>query len=204
MSFRWAGTAIGRVSLANLQVIDIQPAPTVNDVAWGAAIMETEEATFVYGIEDREAQKYLHLAKVPPGALTDRSRWEYAAAEGWTTDPKQSRRITDGVANELSVQPYDDGYLMVTSDTREPFSPKIVAYTACDPTGPWTDPSVVYTTPESGEGQHFTYNAHAHPALPGVDDDELLVSYNVNTFDGDELFATPSIYRPRFITVPLP
>lgn len=204
MSFRWTGTAVARVALPALTIIDIQPAATVKKIAWGAAIMETDEATFVYGIEDLEADKHLHLAKVPPGALTDRSQWEYHSADGWTKDPQQSQRITDGVANELSVQPYDDGFLMVTSDTREPFSPEVVAYTACAPTGPWGEPSVLYTTPETGEGEHFTYNAHAHPGLPGVPEGELLISYNVNTFDGDELFATPSIYRPRFITVPLP
>ena len=46
------------------------------------------------------------------------------------------------------------------------------------------------------------YNAKAHPHLsrPG----ELLISYNVNTFDfwGD-FFRDADIYRPRFIRLKL-
>lgn len=204
MSFSWAGTAVARVSLPDLRLIEITPSPTVGSVAWGAGIMETDGATYVYGVEDRGAEKHLYLATVPPGELADRSRWYYRTATGWSDDPRDAARLTDGVANELSVQPAGDGYLLVTSDTRAAFSADIVAYRACRPEGPWGDPQVLYTTPETGEGEHFTYNAHAHPGLPGRDPDELLVSYNVNTFDGEELFATPIIYRPRFVSLRLP
>ncbi|MEX1907216.1 DUF4185 domain-containing protein [Janibacter sp. Y6] len=202
--FRWAGTSVARVSLPDLRLLSITDVPSAGDVAWGAAVMEREDATYVYGVEDRGSDKHLHLAKAPPGAVHDRSQWSYRTADGWSTRPEDSARITDGVANELSVQPYDGGYLLVTSDTRELFSPDVVARTACSPAGPWGEPQLVYTAPEPGEDERFAYNAHAHPGLPGADPDELLVSYNVNTFDSDRLFATPSIYRPRFVRLRLP
>lgn len=202
--FRWAGTAVARVSLPDLQLVSITATPESGDVAWGAAIMEGEDATYVYGVEDRGASKYLHLAKTPPGTVHDRTRWSYRTADGWSADPQDSARITDGVANELSVQPYDGGYLLVTSDTRAFFSPDVVARVACAPAGPWGEPQLLYTAPEPGEDERFAYNAHAHPGLPGADPGELLVSYNVNTFDSDRLFATPSIYRPRFVRLRLP
>ena len=202
--FQWTGTAIARLRLPELSLESITDAPPVGQIAWGAAITETETATYIYGVEDLGATKHLHVARAPVGAVTDRSRWEYYDAHGWSRDPSAAARIEDGVSNELSVQPYRDGYLMVTGDGSGIFSPKVQAYLACHPGGPWGEPTTIYTAPESGEGEHFAYNAHAHPGLPGQRPDELLVSYNVNTFDSAELFATPSVYRPRFIRLRLP
>ncbi|WP_068422112.1 DUF4185 domain-containing protein [Janibacter terrae] len=201
--FAWDRNAMARVSLPGLEVEEIiDPGSSGTDhVAWGAGVMPTPTYTYVYGIEDLEQTKHLHLARVPAGNLTDRTRWEYRGADGWTSDPTRSARLTDGVANELSVTPYRDGYLMISSDTSQPFSPGINAWTACSPQGPWADPQRIYETPESGRGQHFTYNAHGHPTLS--DDEQLLISYNVNTFDFGELTRNPTLYRPKFITLDL-
>lgn len=163
--------------------------------------MATATHTWVYGVEDLGDRKYLHLARVPAGSLTDTSRWEYLSEDGWSPRPTDSTRLTKGVANELSVTPFRDGYLMISSDTATPFSPKINAWTACSPTGPWRHPQTIYETPESEPENHFTYNAHGHPELS--EDGELLISYNVNTFDFDELMSSPTIYRPKFITLDL-
>ncbi|MCW4602888.1 DUF4185 domain-containing protein [Janibacter indicus] len=200
--FEWSHNAIARVSLPDLEVVAIDdPGPGADDVAWGAGVLTTSTYTYVYGIEDLEETKHLHLARVPAGSLTDRSTWEYRTADGWTDDVTRSARLSDGVANELSVSPYRDGYLMISSDTSAPFSPKINAWTACSPEGPWTDRQTIYETPESGRGQHFTYNAHGHPEISP--EGRLLISYNVNTFDFDELTQDPTLYRPKFITLDL-
>lgn len=200
--FAWERNAMARVSLPDLKVTEIiDPGDASDRVAWGAGVMSTPTHTYVYGVEDLEATKHLHLARVPAGNLTDRSRWEYRTQDGWSSDVTQSARLTDGVANELSVTRYRDGYLMISSDTAAPFSPKIQAWTACAPEGPWQDPQTIYETPESGVGQHFTYNAHGHPEISR--DGELLISYNVNTFDFGELQRDPTLYRPKFITLDL-
>lgn len=202
--FAWDHNAMARVSLPDLKVTEIiDPGSAGNDrVAWGAGVMSTPTHTYIYGIEDLEQTKHLHLARVPAGnSITDRSRWEYRTADGWSPDVAQSARLTDGVANELSVSPYRDGYLMISSDTSAPFSPKINAWTSCSPEGPWEDRQTIYETPESGVGRHFTYNAHGHPEIS--EDGQLLISYNVNTFDFDELTRDPTLYRPRFITLDL-
>ncbi|HIZ98536.1 MAG TPA: DUF4185 domain-containing protein [Candidatus Janibacter merdipullorum] len=199
--FEWERNAIARLSLPDLSVIDIQQDDSGRSVAWGAGVMTTPTHTYVYGIDDRGETKHLHLARVPAGTLTDRSQWEYRTDDGWSEDPAKSARLTDGVANELSVSRYRDGYLMISSDTSEPFSPDINAWTACDPEGPWQHPQTIYETPESRPKDHFTYNAHGHPELS--DDGELLISYNVNTFNFDELMNNPTLYRPKFITLDL-
>lgn len=201
--FRWQRNAMATVSLPDLEVTGIHEFPSRSGappIAWGAGVMTTPTQTYVYGVEDRQQHKYLHLARVPAGKLTDRSAWRYRSGDGWSTDPGQSTRLTGTVANELSVSPYEDGYLMISSDTSEPFSDRINAWTSCSPWGPWRDEQTIYETPETG-GEHFTYNAHGHPELS--EDGELLISYNVNTFDFEELMGNPTLYRPKFIILDL-
>ena len=53
-------------------------------------------------------------------------------------------------------------------------------------TGPLTDKTVLYTTPET-RGNVFTYNAKAHPELG--DGHTLLVTYNVNSFDTADVYT---------------
>lgn len=198
--FAWVGTAIARVSLPDLRVVDVTPTASTGGIAWGAAVLEGRDSTYVYGVEDEAGEgKFLHLAKSPRGAVTDRSRWQYWTGTGWGTDDAATARLTGRVANELSVTPFGDGYLMISHDSGGIYSPTINAWTACTPSGPWRDPQPIYTTPETGRGELFTYNAHAHPELSEAG--ELLVSYNVNTFDFAELTAHPTLYRPRFVSL---
>ena len=127
-----------------------------------------------------------------------------ATASGWSDDEAASARIMDGVSNEYSVTPLGTGYVLITQDTTELFSTHVVAYFGCNPAGPFTGKQDVYLTPETGaSGSYgnpnvFTYNPHAHPELSSGN--ALLISYNVNTFDIDDLWADASIYRPRFVT----
>jgi hypothetical protein len=115
--------------------------------------------------------------------------------------------VLEGVSNEYSVTPWCGRYLLVTQDTTEVFSAKIVAYVADTPTGPFTGKTLLYTTPETGAfGSYgnpniYTYNPHVHPELGGAG--RLVVSYNVNDFVSDELYGDVSIYRPRFVDVVL-
>ncbi|GAB3111523.1 hypothetical protein GCM10027055_12290 [Janibacter alkaliphilus] len=199
--FAWTGSAIARVSLPDLELLEIAATPADRGIAWGAGLLQEEGTTFVYGVRDDGATgRSLHLARVPAGALTDRDRWRYWDGSGWADQESAAATITTGVANELSVSPVEDGYVLISQQGDGIFSPEIRAWTACSPTGPWGEPSTVYETPESGRGRHVSYNAHAHPQLS--DDGELLVSYNVNTFDFGELVANPTLYRPRFVAVP--
>lgn len=105
------------------------------------------------------------------------------------------------------MEPYRDGYLMVTQDTSELFSTRIVAQVSCSPTGPFTVAAELYRTPETGafgsygNANVFTYNAHEH--IENRDGDTLLVTYNVNSFVGDDLYDDVTIYRPRFVEVEL-
>ncbi|HEX7000372.1 MAG TPA: DUF4185 domain-containing protein [Trueperaceae bacterium] len=196
--FQWRGNALATVSLPDLTLESIVPVTGEGGVSWGAALMETSEHSYVYGTEDLGDDKYMHLARVTRDGLT--GSWEFWDGSDWSTDPAASARLLHGVANEYSVTAHDGGYVLVTMDTSTTFSPDLVAYTACDPQGPWENRTLLYRTPESGQGDLITYNAHAHPQL--TDERGWVVSYNVNSRTFGDLFLDATIYRPRFIRVP--
>ncbi|ASR36698.1 hypothetical protein BAY61_18710 [Prauserella marina] len=184
----------------------VYPLPSATGVAWTAAILKGEDGyRYVYGVEDLGDTKYLRVARVAGDSLA--GQWEFYTEGGsWSIFESDAARVMPGVANEFSVTRVGDSYVLITHDTRTPVSPDIVGYVAPTPFGPFTGPTHLYTTPETGEdGTYgnenvFTYNAHAHPEIdrgPG----RLVVSYNVNSFDNTDTYRDASIYVPRFIVL---
>ncbi|SDC94135.1 DUF4185 domain-containing protein [Glycomyces harbinensis] len=196
--FAFTGNAVASFDTDDMSLTSVTELPE-SDVNWGSAIYEDprDGYTYVFGVEDDQAQKYAHLARVETGSLTT-ADWEYFNAGEWQDDPTGTSRILEGVSNEFSVSRYQGKFTLVTGDATEALSAKIVAYRSDDLEGPYTDKTVLYTTPETG-GNVFTYNAKAHPQLGG--DGRLLVTYNVNSFVGDDLYADARLYRPRYIDV---
>jgi len=196
--FRWRGNALATLSLPELELESIVPVTSEGGVSWGAAVLETPSHTYVYGTEDHGDDKYMHLARTPKDGLT--GPWEFWDGGAWSGDPAASARLLHGVANEYSVTAHAGGFVLVTMDTRTTFSPDLVAYTACAPQGPWENRTLLYRTPESGQRDLITYNAHAHPQL--TDERGWVVSYNVNSRTFGDLFLDATVYRPRFVRVP--
>jgi hypothetical protein len=204
--FAWVGTSVARVSATRLnRVIDVRPLPSGASVSWGAWLQPIGDDLYVYGVEDQGASKYLHVARVAGHSLL--GSWEFWTGSGWSATETDSARVLEGVSNEHSVTPWRGRWLLITQDTTEAFSAKIVAYVGDAPTGPFTDKTLLYTTPETGaSGSYgnanvYTYNPHLHPHLST--DQRLLLSYNVNSLRGADLYADVTIYRPRFVEVTL-
>jgi len=201
----WDHTAIGTVDPNTWEVTDVTEVDVDSDVQWTSWYERTEGKTYIYGVDDQGALKQAHVARVAGHDISRIDKWEYWTGSGWSRDAAESAPILDHVANEYSVTKFRDGYLLVTHDTSELFSNKVVAYTSCDPTGPFVKKTHLFSTPETGlwgsygDPNIFTYNSHVHPEFS--DDDSLLVSYNVNTLDNEHIFDDVTIYRPRFWTV---
>ena len=196
--FKWVGNALATLALPSLEIETISELTNAGGVSWGAALMETDEYTFIYGTEDLGDDKYMHLARAPRDGVT--GDWEFWGGAAWSRDSGASARIMHGVANEYSVTPHAGGFVLITMDTSSLFSPDLVAFTACDPQGPFENRTLLYRTPESSLENQITYNAHAHPQF--ADERGWLVSYNVNSRTFGDLFLDAGIYRPRFIRVP--
>lgn len=194
--FAFVDTAIASFSLKDMSFEGITALPE-SDVQWASAIYEDGKYTYVYGVEDLQAQKFAHLARVRSGQLTT-GAWEYLGESGWVSDPTASKRILEGVANEFSVTKFQGRYTLVTGDATEILSSKIVMYRSTSLTGPFEGKTVLYSTPETS-GNVFTYNAKAHPELGNGR--TLNISYNVNSFDTNDVYADVDNYRPRYVNV---
>ncbi|AYY13721.1 DUF4185 domain-containing protein [Actinobacteria bacterium YIM 96077] len=203
----WSGNALATIDTETWDVTSIDALPSESGVQWASWYQRAGEHVYVYGVEDVEDGKYMHVAKVLGGDLTDLERWRYWDGESWQREESSSARVINDVANEYSVTPFRDGYLLVTQDTSVPFNSEIRAYVSCSPTGPFVNPTTLYDMPETGaSGSYgnenvYGYNAHEHPELR--DGDTVLVTYNVNSLDPADLYDDVTIYRPRFVEIAL-
>lgn len=176
------------------------------DITYGAGILPNTEAAqapfpdgyiYVYGVRNDISKKLL-AARVEPQQFTDFSAWRFYDGVDWVADIHAAAPLTNRVSNELSVTPLPSGeYLLVYQ--QDGIGDRVAIRRGATPVGPWSPSQSIYLTPEPGsDPDTFVYNAKAHPHIspPG----ELLISYNVNTFDffGD-FFNNADIYRPRFI-----
>ncbi|WP_256005729.1 DUF4185 domain-containing protein [Pedobacter deserti] len=153
---------------------------------------------YVYGVRG-QAKKML-VARVKPEDFERYDRWRFWDGNTWQTDMMKSAPVTDKVSNELSVSALPDGrYALVF---QEGGMGRHVAMRIGDtPVGPFGPIIRLYDcSPALTKKSYFVYNAKAYPHLsaPG----ELLISYNVNSFDFlKDLADDPQLYRPRFIRV---
>ena len=194
--FAYAGSGVATFDARTLELRSVTEL-TSDGIHWGSAIYEDGRYTYVYGVEDLQAQKFAHLARVEGGDLAD-GQWEFLGDAGWTTDPASSKRILEGVSNEFSVMKQHGGYTLVTGDATEPLSASIVMYRSGSLEGPFTGKTELYRTPETG-GNIITYNSKAHPQLSNGN--SLLITYNVNSFDTNDVYVEVDNYRPRYVEV---
>jgi hypothetical protein len=196
--FKWVRNAIASFVLPDLTLENVVPTYDEAGVMYGAAVLEEGGYAYIYGTEDVSGtEKYLHIARATSGNLLE--AWEFYTGTGWSPDPTASARLLKGVGNGFGVAKVGNRFILFTMDSLVAFSSELVMYSANNPAGPFTHRTHVYWTPESREGL-FTYDAHVHPEFTDANG-RLLVSYDVNSFDFNDLLANVDSYRPRFIRV---
>jgi hypothetical protein len=196
--FKWIGNAIASFALPDLTLENVVPTHGENNVMYGAAVLEDGGYTYIYGTEDVSGtEKYLHIARAASGNLL--GAWEFYTGTGWSNDPTASARLLQGVGNSFSVTKVGNQYRLFTMNTLVAFSDELVMYSASTPAGRFGRRTHIYSTPESQQGL-FTYDAHVHPEFTDANG-RLLISYDVNSLDFNDLLADVDNYRPRFIRV---
>ena len=162
------------------------------DISWGAAILEEENYTYIYGVRPQDFTKKAFVARTN-ATLTD--VWEYYIGTGWSLDVTKAAPVFSNVSEQFSVFERDGSYYLLNQQNFLGF--EIHLSTMNSPTDTPTGYSVVYCTPEA-VGDLFTYNALAHP---DVYSDSLLISYNINSFNFIDLLKDVNNYRPYFVRV---
>jgi hypothetical protein len=186
----------------------------LRETSWGMAAHRQPAGTtgaagvlYVYGIRNQSPlNRQLLLARVPADAVHEPGKWQFYAGEGkWSSRPQDAAPVADDLVNELSVEEYvaEGRPLLIMVHSEAVLGRHIFVRTASRPEGPWTRPMPVYSVPEVDRNRtYFTYAAKGHLQLSRQG--ELLISYVVNSHDFWAMFKDATIYRPRFISIPLP
>lgn len=184
---------------------------SANDYAsFGAGIFVNTKAAgapnpdgFVYVYGMRGKAKNVMVARVTPKAFKQFNEWRFFDGKAWSADINAVANITDSASNELSVSPLPDGrYAMVFQVNG--ISDYVGLRLGKTPYGPFGKVINIWNCSDVKKISKnvFAYNAKAFPCFskPG----ELLISYNVNSFDFfNEIKLYPDLYRPRFIKLKL-
>ncbi len=149
---------------------------------------------YVYGPKSSLSGKGLVAARVLPKEIENFNRWQYWNGSDWGDLIESCISITNGISQEFSVTPIRNGKYLLVFQSGNSVALKIGE----SPIGPFGVSHSIYNCPEVlFDSNIFVYNAKAHPNLSN--EKEMLISYNVNTYDFWSHFTNADIYRPRFI-----
>jgi hypothetical protein len=192
-----------RVKLRQLPMVEFA---AQRQRSWGSAILTEGDDVYVYGFDEHRERgtirRQLTVARVAVAKLEDFTAWQFRGKEGWSEKPGDAAALADGLATEFSVSraPGGKGYVAVYSENG--LSDRIVGRFADRPEGTWSAPAFLYRCPEMAKDKGvFTYSAKAHPWA--AKENELLISYCVNSWEFGRLFTDDAVYRPKFVRVEL-
>ncbi len=193
--FAYASIDVATFSLPGMKLLSIERKFTDPAVNYGACILEDGGYLYLYGAEKQGLSKFLHTARVAGNNLN--GQWEYFDGVNWTTDPAASARHFAHVSEQFSVFKRNSRYYLLTQ--HHVLGGEIYLYDADNPVSGFDHKKQIYCTPQTNEGNLFTYNAFAHTQFSQGGD--LLVSYNVNSSVFADLFKNADNYRPFFVRV---
>lgn len=176
---------------------------------WGAAIETTPDAVYIYGTSRPGGENTfglaLQVARAPITDVANQSAWRYWDGRRWQADAARAAVLVPaqgGVSQVLSVF-HRDGSWYAVSKRDDYLGKDLVIWKAPAPTGPFVASAPLADIPSDSENGLLRYLPLAHPDLL-PDDDSVVVSYSRNVADLRRLRENPTLYRPRFLRVPLP
>jgi len=110
--------------------------------------------------------------------------------------------VDSPVSAQQSVFKYKGKYVLINRD-RFSKGGEIYSYVSDYPQGPWENRKLIWCTTEQVEDPNlFTYNAMAHPQYINRKG-ELLICYNLNSYNVVQIMDDVVTYRPVFLRVPM-
>lgn len=189
-------------------VVDLDPDDArMSEPLWGAATAVDGEQVYVYGTANPgEPYVYgysLHVARTTVEKYLDVNSWEYWDGSTWTREADSAVSLVpavEGVSRALSVFEQNGSWYAV-SKRLDFLGNDLVIWKASSPQGPFVPSPPVAQIPT--DDKFLQYMPLAHPELL-PEDGSVVVSWSVNAMDPTTLDSDPSLYRPRFLRVPLP
>jgi hypothetical protein len=142
---------------------------------FGDAAVTRQELTYLYDCNAGGGFKAgCRLARVATAKLSDKSAYQYWDGSRWSNDINSTKTVFEGPASDFSISwnSYLNRYLAVYSPL---LSNDVVAITAEEPEGPWSDPVTLVKGSEPAPNR-LNYGGRHHPDL-SLDPKKLIVSY---------------------------
>ncbi len=170
----------------------------------GGAILHEKPFVYIYATltqTHKNHQSELVIIRVHEDALDNFDEWKFFIKKGWRKTPRDLQSLASKTSSEFSVswQAALKKYVLVQSDG---IFGRIKISLSEKPEGPWSEPKMIYQTPEGKWPGVFCYAGKAHPGL-AQNPDELVISYAANAWNFLQVIDDARLYWPRFVTVPL-
>ncbi|ULQ53610.1 DUF4185 domain-containing protein [Flavihumibacter fluvii] len=168
-------------------------------IAGSAAVLKDDRFIYAYGaVEPATHEVYLlrwNIDKVYRGDIKQPDWWIDGQWRKRTTKAPIPEPLFIG-GTEFSVH-FDNAIKKFVQVQSYGFGEAKIGIRLADSIqGKWSDPYMVYTPNYKGARQPFMYAAKAHPELKG---NGIYITYNVNSFDFNEVLSNQSLYYPRFM-----
>lgn len=214
------GVYIARLQLPELTINSIRPLPEYGEIQVGRAVV-TDTARgyrYIYGNKVDWIVWEPFVARTLIGTNIE-APYQFYTGSGWSFNQYLAQPISEEyVSPGFSVFKMNNKYFMLTQENGLltcSLGREIYILESETPWGPFINKTLVYTIEDQFNGHYtLTYNAQAHPSF--TENNELLVSYNLNdVVDTLDPYICPSqcvdlgrdrmnadTYRPKFIRVP--
>lgn len=207
--FKYVGVDYFKYTVEGLKKISVKPFAFSRDkmIHWGHAVLKDGNYIYIYGSKvDKDSIGVAHVCRT---VLDDKNNLDFKKIEffdgnNWSVQSEFCQPMcgtTSSISEQFSIFKYVDKYILL-SQQRGIRAGAIYTYISDTPQGPWRNKKMIYKTRESSlDPDLFTYNAMAHPQY--IENDELLICYNINSLKVSRIFSNVNCYRPVFLRVPM-
>lgn len=162
---------------------------------------------YIYGIKEiAPGVRHLVVARTLPENMADFEEYTFYDGEGWSRNIMDSKAIANDLSPEMSIMPVDFGknkgkYIFIYSANG--VSDYVMAKIGDTPYGPFDETFSLYCMNRIDDLEYdglkkiYQYNAKAHYNI--AQEDEILMTYNVNCMDYESHLLNGNVYRPRFL-----
>ncbi|MGO1721452.1 MAG: hypothetical protein ACTIJ2_12515 [Sphingobacteriaceae bacterium] len=207
-SFVYRGCDLLTLDRKSLQILSQEPfLNRSSPIHYGHGLLRKDQYLYIYGskVDHSNFRAELHVMRlIIQDSLLDGTP-AYWDGQRWNPDPDSSHPIAgikSAISEQFSIRELN-GKIVLLNQDRYQTPGQIYTYQSIRPEGPFRNQTRILTIHEPNLEQDslFTYNAMMHPQIRR--NDHILVSYNVNTFSSSIGWKKASVYRPRFLWVPL-
>jgi len=184
----------------NWKIKYIKGSDTFGVIVGSSAVLKDKDFIYAYGVTEPSSHE-VYLLRLPIDKIV---KGDISELEWWNEDSWINRKEKNPAPSQLFIGQtefsvhYQENLHQYVQIQTYGYGAASLGYRLAElPEGPWSEPVIFYQT-QLKNPKDFAYSANAHPEITN---DGILVTYNVNNGDINELMKNETIYFPKFISV---